>query len=328
MKTLWLIAACIILALIAVPALIVSVWGWLAPPPPPVESPYLVNVLLTSTGQVVTMTLEDYVQGVVAAEMPALFAEAALEAQAVAARTYAVRRMRQFGGNGCNRHPQADVCDDPAHCQAYLPLAAQKQKWGLLDFAANYYKIRRAVESTAGLVITYRGRVIDPIFHSTCGGRTEYAHLVWTNEYPYLASVACNFCQHSRRLTAERQLTVAEVAELLAAWDPAVAVTARALRSRTPPLAVVERSQSGRVLRVRVGNRTIAGTQFRAIFGLDSTNFALAIQGERVTITTRGFGHGVGMCQWGADGLAREGRNFREILAHYYGAVQVIELTR
>ncbi|MBT9155832.1 MAG: hypothetical protein DDT37_00806 [Firmicutes bacterium] len=135
--------------------------------------------------------------------------------------------MRQFGGNGCNRHPEADVCDDPAHCQAYLPLSAQKLKWGVLDFAANYYKIRRAVVATAGLVLSYDGLVIDPIFHSTCGGRTEYAHLVWTNEYPYLASVVCNFCQHSRRLTDERTFTVAGLAERLTQWNPAVAVTAR-----------------------------------------------------------------------------------------------------
>ena len=328
MRTLWLIAACIMSALVVLPALIVSFWGWLAPPPPPVVSPYLVNVLLTSTAQVITLTLEDYVQGVVAAEMPALFAPAALEAQAVAARTYAVRRMRSLGGNGCNRHPGADACDDPAHCQAYLPVSAQKMKWGVLDFSANYYKIRLAVEATAGLVLTYDGQVIDPIFHSTCGGRTEYANLVWTNEYPYLSSVVCDYCQHSRRLTGQQTFTLTEVTDRLTQWNPAVAVTARALRSRTPPLTVAERSASGRVLAVRVGTRTMRGTEFRALFALDSTNFTLTIQSDRVTIATRGFGHGVGMCQFGADGLAQAGRNFREILAHYYRGAHVTELPR
>jgi len=272
------------------------------------------------------MSLEDYVQGVVAAEMPALFAPEALKAQAVAARTYAVRRMRALGGKGCGRHPLADVCDDPAHCQAYLPLSAQQLKWGMFDFPANYYKIRGAVESTAGQILTYGGHVIDPIFHSTCGGQTEYAHKVWANEYPYLISVPCPYCAHSKRLTGTSTFSLTEVVERVTQWDPTVTVTARALRSRTPPLVILERSDSGRVLSVRVGNRTIAGTQFRTLFELKSTNFSLTLQAERVVIATRGFGHGVGMCQFGADGMAIAGKNFKEILSHYYRGVEFRQL--
>lgn len=317
-----------ILVLVLTPALIVSFWGWLSPPPSPLDSPYEITLFITSTQQVVVLPLEDYVTGVIGAEMPALFEPAALQAQACAARTYAVRRARQFGGGGCSRHALADVCDDPAHCQAYLPLDALQFKWGMVAFNEYYSRIRQAAYNTAGMVITHRGQVIDPIYHSTCGGKTEDAHKVWSNRYLYLQSVACGYCEHSNRLTDTKTFTVNDFVSRLKQHDNAITVSAQGFKGRSLPVSIAKRSESGRVLEVRVGNRTIRGTEFRSIFGLQSTNFTLANSGDGVTVTTIGFGHGVGMCQYGADGMAKAGKDFKEIIAHYYQGAVLTHLTK
>lgn len=319
---------CIFVAIIIViiPSLIVAMWGWWQPPPPPLDSPLAINIFLARTGQVVSLALEEYVSGVVAAEMPALFAPAALEAQAIAARTYVIRRARQFGGGGCSRHPEADVCDDPAHCQAYLPETALQLKWGMIDFARNLAKIQAAVRITAGQILTYRGRPIDPIYHSTCGGRTEYAENVWSNSYPYLRGRVCDFCSHSNRFTEEKVFAIQDFVNLLRQEDAALVLAARDLARRPPPVEILRRSASGRVKELRVGNRQFSGTALRRLLGLRSTNFLLTVGQNEISITTRGHGHGVGMCQWGADGLARSGKDHAYILKFYYQGVSLTAL--
>jgi len=312
--------------LVVMPSIIVAVWGWWQPPPPPLDSPFMVNIYSTRTGQVVSLPLEEYVAGVVAAEMPALFAPAALEAQAIAARTYVVRRARQLGGGGCSRHQEADVCDDPAHCQAYLSEQALQLKWGMMDFGSNLAKIQAAVRNTAGKIITYRGRPIDPIYHSTCGGRTEYAENVWSNSYPYLSGRECAFCTHSNRFTEERRFASLDFIALLRQEDAALVLATRDLARRPPPIQILRRSASGRVQELRVGNRQFSGTTLRRLLGLRSTNFTVSASQNEVIIVTRGHGHGVGMCQWGADGLARAGKDHTYILKFYYGGVSIVSL--
>lgn len=319
--------ALITIILVIVPALIVSIWGWLTPPPSSLDSPFDIALYITSTAQVVMMPLEEYVVGVVAAEMPALFAPAALEAQAAAARSYAVRRVRQFGGSGCSKHSLADVCDDPAHCQAYLPVEAMQLKWGMVAFSDNYTRIRRAVEATAGLVITYRGQVIDPIFHSTCGGKTEDANKVWSNFFPYLVSVECGYCSHSVRYSESKGFTHADLVAALKKYDAAVTVTAQALSGKTPPLDIRSRSETGRVLEVNVGGKVLKGTELRSALGLNSTNFTVEISSTEAVFTTIGYGHGVGLCQYGADGMAKAGYDFRSILQHYYQGASITALS-
>lgn len=318
--------ALIIIILVIIPALIVGIWGWRTPPPSILDSPYEVAVYITSTAQIVMMPLEEYVVGVVAAEMPAAFAPAALEAQAIAARTYAARRVREFGGGGCNGHPLADICDNPAHCQAYLPLEALQLKWGLVGFNEYYTRIRHAVENTVGQILTYRGQAIDPIFHSTCGGQTEDADKVWSNYFDYLVSVICNYCSHSHRFTETKTFSHAEFLSALKQKDGSITVTAQQLAGKSPPVGIKTRSESGRVLEITVGPKTLKGTEFRSALGLNSTNLVLEVTASEVNVTTTGYGHGVGLCQYGADGMAKAGYDRKEILQYYYQGVQITSL--
>ena len=326
LRALFRFIAIITVILVIIPALIVGIWGWLTPPPSVLDSPYEIAVYITSTSQVVTMPLEEYVIGVVAGEMPASFAPAALQAQATAARTYAVRRAIQFGGAGCSKHGLADICDDPAHCQAFLPPEALQLKWGLVSFNEYYARISNAVQHTAGQIITYRGQIIDPIFHSTCGGSTEDADKVWSNYFPYLVSVECGYCSHSARFVETKTLSHTDFLAALKAQDGAIAVTAQQLAGKTPPFEISTRSASQRVLEVSVGSRKLRGTEFRAALGLNSSNFEVEIAASAVLITTTGYGHGVGLCQYGADGMAKAGFDYKQILEHYYRGVHITNL--
>jgi len=322
MSYLWRYFALMTLVVVVLPGIIVVVGGWLAPPPKILDNPMTINLYLTATSQVITLPLEEYVAGVVAAEMPAEFGLAALQAQAVAARTYVVRRTRSFGGAGCDRHPLADVCDNPAHCQAYLSRSGLQLKWGMINFNRHMEKILQAVFDTAGLILTYGGRAIDPIYHSTCGGMTEFAEKVWSNSYPYLSGRACEFCRHSNRLTERRTFALAEFVALINQEGGAV-LAVRDLTSRPPQIEILRRSASGRVKEIRVGRRELTGTALRGLLGLRSTNFTIAVGKDGVVIETRGHGHGVGMCQWGSDGLADAGKDFEYILKFYYRGVRV-----
>jgi len=318
----------IIVILVVLPATIVWVWGWRTPPPLIVDSPVDISVFISSTGQILVLPLEEYVAGVVSAEMPARFEPAALEAQAIAARTYVLRRAKAYGGAGCTRHPLADVCDDPAHCQAYHPEEAWHTKWGFIDLRENSLRIKTAVARTAGLVLTYGGTLIDPIFHSTCGGATEDADKVWSNSFPYLTSVDCGYCEHSHRFTETKVFSIDTIVEMIKSGDSSIAVTAKDFSGTSIPLQVNSRSDSGRVLQVRVGDKVVKGTDVRTALGLNSTIFEIEFIDGEIVVTTTGYGHGVGMCQYGADGMAKAGKDFRQILEHYYRGAVVVNINQ
>src|SRR5690606_23147314 len=149
--------------------------------------------------RLVLVPLETYVRGVVAAETPPTFPLEALKAEAVVARPYAVRRMRVFGGAGCDRHPAADVCTDPGVHQAYAGDEELRRRWGSLRYPAYRQRVEQAVEATRGLILMYDGRPIDAVYHSTSGGRTEAAEHVWGEAVPYLASVPSPYEERSPR---------------------------------------------------------------------------------------------------------------------------------
>lgn len=286
--------------------------GGPATPVPEGELP--VTVALPGGGTVV-LPLEDYVRGVVAAEMPASFHPEALRAQAVAARTYAVRHMRVFGGGGCPGRPEADVCGAAAEGQAWLPEAELRRRWGLLRFPVWWRKVSAAVEATRGLIVVYDQEPIDAVFHAAAGGRTEDARYVWGRAVPYLRSV--DSPDRGTRYDGVRvAFTLEEVARR-------TGVEPGALARAAVPVAVEERTPSGRAAAVRVGDRRLTGREFRQALGLNSTLFTLRLSGGRLEVTTSGYGHGAGLSQYGADALARAGRDFRAILAHYYPGTQV-----
>ena len=274
--------------------------------------------------QLVEMELEEYLVGVVAAEMPASFALEALKAQAIVARTYTVNKMRSFGGEGCTRNPGADICTDPAFCQAWESEEQSLSKWPEADARQYLDKLRRAVAQTAGKVVLHNGQTIDAVFHSNCGGQTENSEDVWLSARPYLRGKLCPYCDNTRWSQTEHVYTGAQFARQILPYVQAIPVSS----AGQPLLGAAERSSSGRVSQLSVAGENISGRDFRSALQLPSTNFTWRFAGEQVIFTVRGHGHGVGLCQYGADGMARAGKTAREIIYYYYTEVTVNSLPR
>lgn len=315
LKRVWAVGAALVALLVVVPALV----GRSCARPAtrsarsldPADLP--VWLYIPASQKLTELPLSEYLVGVVAAEMGPEFAAEALKAQMVAARTLTVRRMRQFGGAGCPLHPRADVCGVPEHDQAYLDPAAMTEKLGIL--AAHRYRQRliQAEAETRGLILTYDGAPIDAQYHATSGKYTEDAGAVWGQPLPYLRPVPDPLGQQAPGYTETTAFTPGELARLLGLKEVAVPAGTGAL-----PLGILERTPGQRVARLQVGGTVIAGTEFRRRLGLRSTDFTIRREDGKILITTYGYGHGVGMSQWGAEGMARAGYRYQTILAHYY----------
>ena len=272
-------------------------------------SSQMINVYNTETEKLMQLEMETYIAGVVAAEMPASFELDALKAQAVAARTFALKRMNTPNSNVTALYPKAQITTSPATCQAWISDDEQRERWGK-DYIKWHQKIIQAVTETAGEVLCYDGVLIDPVYHASCGGgATESAEYVWGNAKPYLVSVPCNHPadQHSGVTMAISQ------AELMEKLD---------LQSNAVNVIAEERTPSNRLKTMLVGDNTIRGSELRNALGLKSTLIDWLIIGEQMIVTTNGYGHGAGMCQNGANYYAQLGYNYQQILQHYYrGAV-------
>lgn len=278
-----------------------------SPSGPPAGGP-AIRVYRAATGAVTSVPLEDYVAGVVAAEMPADFQMEALKAQAVAARTNAVRALARPG-----RAPGgADITDDPRRDQAYRSPDELRLRWGA-EFPAKYARVLEAVRGTRGLILLYGGRPIEALFFSTSNGYTESAKELWGRDLPYLQSVPSPWdAAIAPRFKATKTVTIQELADAL--HLDAVPATA----AGAPLIQVLAESPTRRVKEIRVGDKRMSGNDFRQALGLNSTSFTWRAAGGRVTFETVGYGHGVGMSQYGAEALARQGRTAEEILAYYY----------
>lgn len=275
----------------------------------------IIKIYMHEINQTVSMNLEDYVKGVVAAEMPAEFELEALKAQAVAARTYAVKHMAIFGGTGASEHPGADVTTDHKDSQAWLNETKLKEKWGA-NYGKYWSKISQAVDQTRGLIITYQGEPINAVFHSTSGERTASAKEVWGFDYPYLKSVACSWDQLSPRYQDTKEISLAELEARLGA-DAGIMAAAQSGGS-AEVVSIIDYTDSGRVNKVRIGSKTLTGLEVRQQLELRSANFIIEAAGDKLIFKTIGYGHGVGLCQYGANGQAKQNRNFRQILTYYY----------
>lgn len=319
-----------VLVCVLLPAVIVRGCTFYASPrlaePPPSPSGPFVLLRRVATGALERLPLEQYVMGVVAAEMPAAFELEALKAQAVLARTYVVARLRAFGGPGDPGHPEADISDDPGRGQAWLDEAALRARWGWAYYTY-WRRIGQAVTATAGIIATYDGQPIEAAYHSTCGGRTECSGAVWQAALPYLAPVDCGYCRHSPRYQSTLTFTWAQLETNLGPRAGELAVAAAAAAGGRPRLVSIgSRTPGGRAAEVRIGDARLAGVEVRAALGLPSASFGVTETASGVTFAARGFGHGVGMCQYGADGQAQRGRTYQQILAHYLPGVVLREL--
>ncbi|RCX11233.1 stage II sporulation protein D [Anaerobacterium chartisolvens] len=284
-----------------------------------------IKVYVNSEKKTEEMPLEEYVKGVVAAEMPAEFGAEALKAQAVAARTYAVGRMKGIYKSKEDIHPDAHVCTDFAHCQAWVSKAEAFKKWGAINSFKYWSKIERAVKQTEGVIITYDGKIINPVFHSNSGGRTENAEDVWegANE-PYLKSVASSGEENS---ASYKNTVVFKIEDFYDTIKNKYSDFEIEKKDILQHIKIIDYTEGNRVRNIRVGNISMKGTEFRTLFSLKSANFKLENEGEdSISITTLGNGHGAGMSQWGANYLSVGGGSYEEILKYYYRGVDLAQL--
>ena len=266
-------------------------------------------------GQVQEMDMGTYLLGVLRAEMPASFEEEALKAQAIAARTYTLYRIR--GGGNAN-HPDADACDDHTCCKAYLSAEQAAANWGSM---AVYYeeKLARAVRETDGEVLLYDGVPILAVFFSSADGSTQGAGDVWMNDLPYLQKVDSPETEELvPNYYSVATFTAAEFKSLILAAKPDADLSG----SPEGWIRDIVRNDSDYVASVTVGGVKMRGNDLRTLLSLRSPSFTVDCSGDTLTFHVTGYGHGVGMSQYGANALAKEGCSAEEIVQHYFsGAV-------
>lgn len=273
-----------------------------------------IKVFNTATGELQEMNLEQYVLGVLAGEMPSEFHIEALKAQALAARTYTLMRSRAFGGEGCSKHPEADVCTDPANCQAYRDPKTIK---------VNFDKYKQAVTETQGQVIVYNDALIDAVFHSTSGGKTENSEDVWSSRVPYLRSVISQYEENSPKLITKKEVKVSDFIAAMKKLDSTIKLSSKSIKNQ---IKILDRSEGGRIKNIQIAGKTLSGSAVRAALGLNSSNFSITYSGSNMIFTVTGNGHGIGLSQYGADGMAKNGSDYKEIVTHYYQGVEIMKI--
>lgn len=281
-----------------------------------IQVPETIRVWIEEEGSTEEVDFEEYVACVTASEMPADFHEEALKAQSVAARTYAMAKVEKYGSSGPVEHPKAPVCNT-THCQVY--------KTGEKSSPAQ--TVRKASESTSGELLYYRGELVSqPLFFSSSGGQTENSEDVFTSAVPYLVSVSSPYEEAATHRDEETVMTLREFRKKLVKAFPEENFGTVNQSS----IKVLSRTGGGRVDRMQIGDVTLRGTQVRSALGLRSALFTISFrQGSglnpqtEIVFTSSGSGHGVGMSQYGADGMGREGYTYKEILKHYYSGVEI-----
>lgn len=288
----------------------------------PVEVDNKISVYLTRKQKVISLSLEDYIKGVVSAEMPAEFEIEALKAQAVAARTYALSHMQNVGGTACSKAKEkgADICDS-VHCQAYLDKEERMSKWDKNKSDEYWSKIEDAVEETKGEVVTYEGEIIQsPYYFAISGGKTENVEDVFAQSVPYLRSVESEGEERADKFKSNYTYTYEEFVRIINNKCSSADIKNGNLKDQ---IKILSRNDSGSVAHIKLGSTTISGVSFRKLIGLNSAKFDIYLHNNHINIECKGNGHGVGMSQWGADAMAKKGVNYDEILKHYYSGTEV-----
>ena len=275
-----------------------------------------IKVYRTLQDKIEEVDLEEYICGVVANEMQVSFEDEALKAQAIASRTYLVSKKI----NSCPIANGSDICDS-AHCQVYSSKDELISKWGEENGEKYWNKIKSAVDDTKGMILTYKGElVLYPLFFSTSSGETESAIDASLGDIPYLVSVESKGEEVSPKYTSKKEMALSDLVSAINSKYPTSGVNTSNLSSK---LQVMERSEAGGVITLAVGNDEIKGSDFRVKAGLNSTNFTYSINENTIVFECKGYGHGVGMSQWGANVMAKEGKSYDEILKHYYTGINI-----
>lgn len=253
-----------------------------------------------NNGNIEKYELEEYIIGVVGAEMPASFNKEALKAQSVVARTYALKSIKN------NKQLTTDNST-----QNFKDNNELKKMWGI-NYNTYYNKIKSAVLETKGLYLSYNNDYVDAVYHSTSNGNTEDAVYVWGNSVPYLKSVSSEYDNTNKNYNSTITLTYNEISNKLK----------NSIDSNTK-FNIISRTSGNRVKEIEINGTTYSGVEFRKLLNLRSADFNIENNGANVVISTNGYGHGVGMSQYGANGMANNGSSYRDILLHYYTGVSI-----
>lgn len=279
--------------------------------PVPTE-PETISVFLTAQQETVDMTLFEYVCGSVAAEMPLAYDEEAIKAQAVACYTNALR-LKNAGDEG-----KGDISDNTAVHQGYINEAERREKWGA-DFDKYEKKLQDAVKSVEGQVITYDGKLCVAAFYAISSGHTETAENIWGTAVPYLESVESAGDHLSSGYASSLTVNIDDFYTCLKKLDK----SASKPESLTDIIKITAKSDSGTVLKATVNGKDYSGEEIRAAFGLRSPVFTVKSDKDTLTFSVSGYGHGVGLSQYGAHYYATEGYTYKEILEHYYPGAKI-----
>lgn len=279
------------------------------------------KVLDKSSGKVLKIAEKDYIVGAVASEMPATFHTEALKAQAVAAHTYAVRLRQQQREKPTDSLKGADFEADPSNFQGFLTEEAAKARFGE-NFDSYWKKISDAVESVYTEILVYEDQPIVAAYHSMSGGKTEAAENVWGSATAYLKPVDSEGDKLAPEYQSTASFPAADVKAAIQKADSSVTLGDDASKWFGEPV----RSDSGTITSLPVGDKTLTGAQVRTALDLRSANFTISYADGNFTFTTLGYGHGVGLSQYGADYMARQGKTYQEILLHYYSGTTLQKL--
>ena len=275
----------------------------------PVDGNGQERMILLRQGDTVTqMGLEEYLVGVLLAELPASFEQETKKAQAVVARTYAWKAHTTGG-----KHGDGSVCVDSTCCQSYIDPTDFEENGGSREAVT---AAETAAAETAGVVLTYEDVLIEATYFSCSGGRTEDAVAVWGADYPYLRATDSPGEENAAHYTDTITFSKDDVCDALGVTlgnDP------------SGWIGFTTYTAGGGVNTMRIGGKDFSGTELRRLLGLRSTAFTIHIEGETITVVTKGYGHRVGMSQYGADAMAVSGKDYREILAHYYQGTQLTQ---
>ncbi len=278
-----------------------------------------VKLLHKKDNKVEELPFDEYLYGVVSSEMPASFEKEALKAQAVVARTYTLYKMSQ----NSKKHGEADICDDYACCQAWISKKDRLEKWKESSREEYWNKIVSCVNETQGKMITYEGKVINAFFHSNSGGNTESPVDVWGgSNYPYLQSVQTSGEDAYSEYASEVTVSKKKFEELILKVHSNFKIDYK----EKDCIKIKEYTEGKRIKVIKIGNLELSGVEIRTIFGLKSANFKITIEKENIKFEVIGYGHGVGMSQTGANSLAKQGKNYEDIIHHFYTGVKIEDI--
>lgn len=278
-----------------------------------------IKVNLTKEDKIIEVPMEEYVKSVVSGEMPVSFDIEALKAQAIAARTFVSSRKL----TPCSQGKGADVCDS-THCQVYIQKEERIKKWE--DKGIEYWdKIESAVDSTKGIVLTYKDELVKyPQFFSTSSGKTENSIDVFSGDIPYLVSKESPGEEKvAPRYAEDFEFGIDEFISKINSKYQKANLTKENISGN---IEIISRSDAGGIKEIRLGEERVKGLDFRIYLGLTSTNFEYSIVDNKIIFKCKGYGHGVGMSQWGANVMAKDNKNYEEILKHYYTGIDLKEI--